>query len=119
MPYCHTRMGKREDDEVTFRDVIDGTGSSKSGLKKLLFCGNQAKADNLHYFWMDTCCIDKSNEKELTTAMNSMFRWYQNAVKCYVFLSDVSLHTQDDQAHRDSAFRNSRWFTRGWTLQGF
>ena len=120
-PYAilsHT-WGRGEDDEVTFRDIIDGTGNNKSGLKKLQFCGNQAKADGLHYFWVDTCCIDKSNEKELTTAINSMFRWYQNAARCYVYLSDVSLRTQDGQAHVewDSAFRNSRWFTRGWTLQ--
>jgi hypothetical protein len=29
------------------------------------------------------------------------------------------MHTQDGQSHMEweSAFRNSRWFTRGWTLQ--
>lgn len=121
-PYAilsHT-WGRGEDDEVTFKDLIDGTGDKKKGFQKLQFCGNRAKADDLHYFWVDTCCIDKSNNNELTTAINSMFRWYQNASRCYVYLSDVSVHTQDDQSRHiewESAFRNSRWFTRGWTLQ--
>jgi len=51
-----------------------------------------------------------------------MFGWYQNAVKCYVYLSDVS--TPKPKANDcvseftwESAFRASRWFTRGWTLQ--
>jgi hypothetical protein len=48
-----------------------------------------------------------------------MFRWYQNAAKCYVYLSDVSIGK--DSAPSDflwePAFRKSRWFTRGWTLQ--
>ena len=60
----------REDEEITFKDLIDGTG----GYQKLQFCGNQAKADDLHYFWVDTCCIDKSNNTELTKIINSMFR---------------------------------------------
>ena len=51
-----------------------------------------------------------------------MFRWYQRAAKCYVFLFDVTLphNVSDPQLYRiawESAFRRSRWFTRGWTLQ--
>lgn len=41
-----------------------------------------------------------------------MFRWYQNAIKCYVYLSGVPTIDIDLQA-----FRQSRWSTRGWTLQ--
>ena len=109
-----------DSEEVTFKDIADRTGSDKAGYQKLRFCGNQAKAHGLRYFWADTCCIDKSNEKELTTAINSMFRWYQNAARCYVYLSDVSVRTQDGLVPHmgwESSFRNSRWFTRGWTLQ--
>jgi Heterokaryon incompatibility protein (HET) len=121
-PYAilsHT-WGRGKDDEVTFKDIVDGTGTEKKGFQKLRFCGNQAKADDLHYFWVDTCCINKSDSTELNTAINSMFRWYQNAARCYVYLSDVSVHTHDGQSRHiewESAFRNSRWFTRGWTLQ--
>jgi hypothetical protein len=51
-----------------------------------------------------------------------MFRWYRNAAKCYVYLSDVSkddmdLITWTAPLPYESAFRGSKWFTRGWTLQ--
>jgi hypothetical protein len=77
-------------EEVTFRDLIDGTGKSKAGYDKIRFCGEQAERDGVQYFWVNTCCIDKSNSTELAEAINSMFRWYQNAAKCYVYLLDVS-----------------------------
>lgn len=37
-----------------------------------------------------------------------MFRWYKKAEICYAYISDAV--TIND-------FDNSRWFTRGWTLQ--
>jgi hypothetical protein len=61
-------------EEVTFKDLIDGTGKSKAGYSKIRFCGEQARRDKLDYFWVDTCCIDKSNAVELQEAINSMFR---------------------------------------------
>jgi hypothetical protein len=114
----HT-WGQGEDDEVTYKDIMNGTGNNKPGFKKLEFCGKQAKHDDLHYFWVDTCCIDKSNHNELAAAINSMFRWYKNAERCYVYLSDVSVRARDGSEHVDweSSFRITRWFTRGWTLQ--
>jgi hypothetical protein len=109
-------------EEVTFRDLIDGTGKDKAGYRKIQFCGEQARRDGLQYFWVDTCCIDKSNSTELQEAINSMFRWYRNAAKCYVYLPDVSKSACDaddksNQPYWQSTFRKSRWFTRGWTLQ--
>ena len=109
-------------EEVTYSDLIDGTGKNKVGYEKIRFCGEQARRDGLHNFWVDTCCIDKSNNNELTEAINSMFRWYRNATKCYVYLSDVSSPGNDigdksDQLLWEMSFRTSRWFTRGWTLQ--
>ncbi|KAF2175633.1 HET-domain-containing protein [Zopfia rhizophila CBS 207.26] len=102
--------------EVTFQDLKKGIGSSKSGYRKIQFCGDQAQRDGLKYFWVNSCCIDKSNSTELHEAINSMFRWYQNAAKCYVYLSDLSA-VKCTQPQWQSAFRQSRWFTRGWTLQ--
>jgi hypothetical protein len=48
-----------------------------------------------------------------------MFRWYRNAAKCYVYLSDVPLAGSDTDAESAwmSHYWKSRWFTRGWTLQ--
>jgi hypothetical protein len=90
-PYAilsHTWGADRE--EVTFKDMVEGTGKRKAGYVKIRFCGKQAASHGLQYFWVDTCCIDKSSSAELTEAINSMFRWYRDAAKCYVYLSDVS-----------------------------
>ena len=109
-------------EEVSFKDMMDGTGKSKPGYDKIRFCGEQARRDGLQYFWIDTCCIDKSSSTELQEAINSMFRWYRDAAKCYVYLADVSRPALDadgksSQLPWESSFRKSRWFTRGWTLQ--
>ncbi|KAF1814205.1 HET-domain-containing protein [Eremomyces bilateralis CBS 781.70] len=107
--------------EVTFEDMINGTGEEKRGYEKIRFCGEQARQDGLQYFWIDTCCINKKSYGELSRAINSMFRWYRNATRCYVYLSDVSTKKRKrSEGARDtweSDFRKSRWFTRGWTLQ--
>lgn len=119
-------------EEVTFQDVEASTdqGKSKAGWEKIQFCADRTAADGLRYFWIDTCCIDKKNAVELQEAINSMFRWYQNASKCYVYLSDVSSGEwkaydqsfefpwdQSSEPPWHTTFRLSRWFTRGWTLQ--
>jgi hypothetical protein len=123
-PYAilsHTWGG--DADEVTFTDIISGNGTTKHGYNKIRFCGDQAQQDGLQYFWVDTCCIDKTDRAELSHAIQSMFLWYQNATKCYVYLSDVStkkrkvIATQHIECTWEPAFRSSRWFTRGWTLQ--
>jgi hypothetical protein len=121
LPYAilsHTWTGQ----EVTYQDLISGAGKSKSGYEKIKFCGEQATRDGLQYFWVDTCCIDKSDPAELSKAINSMFRWYRNAKKCYVYLADVSTagenaDVQASQSVWEVAFQSSKWFTRGWTLQ--
>jgi hypothetical protein len=108
-------------EEVTYRDFSDGTDKTKSGYKKIQFCADQVVRDGLRYFWVDTCCIDKSSSAELSEAINSMFAWYRSATKCYAYLSDVSaqgftksIPSQETQA---VDFQQSKWFTRGWTLQ--
>jgi Heterokaryon incompatibility protein (HET) len=103
-----------ESEEVTFKDIVDDTWKSKAttiGYKKIQFCEQQAQRHGISYFWVDTCSIDKSSSAELSEAINSMFRWYSAAVKCVVYLSDVSIHDYE------TTFSKSRWFTRGWTLQ--
>ena len=108
-------------EEVTLQDLFHSTSTDLRGYRKIAFCGEQAAKDGLKYFWVDTCCIDKRNLPELTKAINCMFRWYRNAAKCYVYLSDVSVpSTGSMEADENSwmeAFQGSRWFTRGWTLQ--
>jgi hypothetical protein len=109
-------------EEVSFLDLVENAAQSKAGYRKILFCAEQAACDDLRYFWVDTCCIDKRNNTELTKAINSMFRWYRSAAKCYVYLSDVTTSASNVDAELcqsawEADFRRSRWFTRGWTLQ--
>ncbi|KAF2265643.1 HET-domain-containing protein, partial [Lojkania enalia] len=103
------------EEEVTFRDMVNGSGNKKKGYKKIQFCGRQADRDGLEFFWVDTCCIDKSSSAELSESINSMFQWYKEAKICYVFLSDVQSRQHHSQFEKE--FWQSRWFTRGWTLQ--
>jgi hypothetical protein len=113
-PYAilsHTWGGHLE--ELTLKDIVKGRGVEKAGYRKIQFCGAQAAKDGLKYFWIDTCCIDRSSSAELNEAINSMFRWYQMAARCYVYLADISRNT----SHFNTAFQHSRWFTRAWTLQ--
>ncbi|KAF2174746.1 HET-domain-containing protein [Zopfia rhizophila CBS 207.26] len=121
-PYAILSHTWKHGQEVTFDDLMNDTGKSKAGYDKIRFCAQQAEREGLHYFWVDTCCINKADSVELQDAINSMFRWYQDAAICYVYLSDVP--TAEQRASSgfsefawEPAFRESRWFTRGWTLQ--
>ncbi|KAF2968996.1 hypothetical protein GQX73_g4567 [Xylaria multiplex] len=104
-----------EECEVTLQDIESGQARSKLGFAKIEQCCKQARKDGWRYVWADTCCIDKKSSAELSEAINSMYRWYQRASLCYAFLSDV--HDAPESAEFDSSFRESLWFTRGWTLQ--
>jgi tetratricopeptide (TPR) repeat protein len=109
------------DSETLIEDISNGNYKEKEdGYRKLKFCAEQAAQDGLQYFWIDTCCIDRWDNNERSKAINSMFQWYRNAVRCYVFLSDVSLSAVTEMAvcsDWEASFRASDWFTRGWTLQ--
>jgi predicted protein tyrosine phosphatase len=104
-------------EEVTFTDLTKGSGKDKPGYKKIRFCGEQASRDGLEYFWIDTCCINKENQAELSLAIDSMFRWYRNSARCYVYLSDVSSqvsNTKPERSVHQSDLQISRWFTWIW-----
>jgi hypothetical protein len=111
---------KWEEDEVTFQEM-DGRPKKldlKKGYQKIQRCAQLALRDDLDYFWIDTCCIDRSSSAELSEAINSMFQWYSNAHVCYAYLFDIParLSGKDYRAWR-AKFQASCWFTRGWTLQ--
>ncbi|KAK4098047.1 HET-domain-containing protein [Parathielavia hyrcaniae] len=102
-------------EEVTFQDIQQGAAQSRRGYGKLAGACNVAMQDGFEFIWIDTCCIDKTSSAELSEAINSMFNWYRNTEVCYALLSDVD--AQEDAFALFSNFRESRWFTRGWTLQ--
>ncbi|SPJ70740.1 probable beta transducin-like protein [Fusarium torulosum] len=119
------------DDEITFQDITQQSLlqlKTRESFSKIQGCCTQARRDALGYVWIDTCCIDKTSSAELSEAINSMFKWYQQATLCYVFLKDFStalsyksIPTRRGEAisleATDTSFFKCRWFTRGWTLQ--
>ncbi|KAI0502773.1 heterokaryon incompatibility protein-domain-containing protein [Xylaria bambusicola] len=79
-----------EDGEVTFQDFRDlRFARTKKGFSKIEETCRLARKATLEWAWVDTCCIDKTSSAELSEAINSMFRWYQNAAICCVYLSDL------------------------------
>ena len=108
-------------DVQALREQCTATGLNPRDLASLKirnFC-ILAEQHGYDWVWIDTCCIDKSSSAELSEAINSMFRWYSLAETCYAYLADVpspnpSL-SHDPAGSR--AFRQSKWHTRGWTLQ--
>lgn len=116
----HTR-GKASD-EVSFQELPHlraVTGGDKPGFHKIRY-GDVAAAADIDYIWVDTCCINKTSSAELTQAINSMYFWYQQAEVCYVYLADVSSKELAKSAYplgNHLSFCESKWFTRGWTLQ--
>jgi hypothetical protein len=102
-----------EKEEVSFQQMQSlSIAKSLAGFSKIQNCCRQAIQDGLDYAWVDTCCIDKTSSAELQEAINSMFRWYQNATVCYAYLADVPEGLSD--MVKEEAFEKSRWFTRGW-----
>ncbi|RYC65165.1 hypothetical protein CHU98_g1035 [Xylaria longipes] len=128
-PYAilsHTWGGE----EVTFQEYLAATGPDpkchahimqKAGFSKIVGACKRAKADGLQYLWCDTNCIDKSSSAELSEAINSMYAWYRDSVVCYAYLADVDLgpivRVGQGLSVNPGLFQDSRWFTRGWTLQ--
>ena len=108
------RWGKTE---VSLQEIENPSQELRDtdGYQKVKRCCEQAASVGFDYVWIDTCCIDKTNNAELTEALNSMFHWYRNSRVCYSYLDDVP--SSDEPGSENSRFRKSRWFTRGWTLQ--
>ncbi|KAG1785832.1 uncharacterized protein HD556DRAFT_1249156 [Suillus plorans] len=83
------------------------------GITKLQsFCKIARDAGYL-WAWMDTCCIDKTNNAELGESVQSMFVWYRHSALTIVYLSDVPPSSQS------GALASSVWNERGWTFQEF
>ena len=107
-----------EQDELSYQDLQAQRNRDGAGFTKVQKSCKKASTDGYEWLWVDTCCIDKSSSAELSDAINSMFRWYQDAQVCYAYLSDVPTGCTTDSHHEgQSPFRRSQWFTRGWTLQ--
>ncbi|KAI1264393.1 HET-domain-containing protein [Xylariaceae sp. FL1019] len=107
-------------EEASFRDVFEKPVGFqlKAGYEKVKACCDLAARRGISYAWVDTCCIDKRNSADLSEALNSMYTYYRNAVECYIYFSDVSEEAAaQHETEPNAEIRNSKWLTRGWTLQ--
>jgi ankyrin repeat protein len=106
-------------EEITYQDIGASDVEQKAGYDKVKNTCSVAAACGDEYVWIDTCCIDKTNSVELSEAINSMYRWYQQAKVCYAYLADVSSDISDGSVGCIGSQLSSkcRWFARGWTLQ--
>ncbi|PTB44015.1 uncharacterized protein TrAFT101_002574 [Trichoderma asperellum] len=102
------------DEELTYQDLTQSIDLARQrkpqGFAKVEGACALAQSEGYAYIWIDTCCIDKTSSAELSEAINSMYSWYRGSAICYAYLVDAE-HCFSPE------FRNSRWFTRGWTLQ--
>ena len=117
------------DNEVLFQDMKAEDKSlarGKKGWEKIQYTCDQARKNRYQYAWIDSCCIDKSSSAELSEAINSMFRWYNEASCCYAYLEDYEIPRGAGRRGGSSGVEfevtlerlaRCRWFTRGWTLQ--
>ncbi|KAI6137882.1 heterokaryon incompatibility protein-domain-containing protein [Pisolithus tinctorius] len=105
------KMEKGEREEVRQR----------TGYQKIIKSCEQARKDGHEWLWIDTCCIDKQSSSELSEAINSMYRWYQNAQVCYAYLNDVDELPRSTGLYDFPMFicglNGPEWFMWGWTLQ--
>lgn len=117
------------DNEITFDHIGDYAQELRNTvgshcipqLDKVFGACTIARNQGIRWMWIDTCCINKGSSQEYQESINSMFKWYSDAVVCITYMSDVRKSlgvTTGPQVFYDSQTgRPSVWFTRGWTLQ--
>lgn len=96
------------------QDLEKEESRNQAGYAKISGCCALALSSGWEWLWIDTCCIDKTSSAELSEAINSMYQWYRDSQVCYAYLTDCFLPSG---GMSDADFCQSRWFTRGWTLQ--
>ena len=105
-----------DSEEVNFQAFNDiATRTAAKGWTKIERTCREAQRCGFDYVWIDSCCIDKTNNAELSESINSMFQWYSEADLCLVYLADFDANATDSEL--DTMLHSARWFSRGWTMQ--
>ena len=112
--FSHRWQGK----EPLYGDVknqsvyeYDPPKDQKDTTAKLRAFCSTAKAAGYRWAWSDTCCINQTDPHELHKSIISMFKWYHKSSLTLVYLWDVQ------PSKEPGGLEQSKWFTRGWTLQ--
>jgi hypothetical protein len=113
---CVTLSHRWEGKEPLLHDIQDKVVHELNpvgGMMKLQSFCKTARAAGYRWGWIDTCCIDQTNNVELQKSLNSMFLWYRTSALTMVYLSDVPPYS------KQGALARSAWNTRGWTVPEF
>ena len=115
------RWSDREMSLLDMDGLRPGEPVNSLGYVKIKYACDQAVRDGFEHVWVDTCCINKDSSAELSEAINSMYRWYQRAAVCYVFLSDVDTVCQlfpiiTQRGYMYDILRYLDVFARRWQL---
>ena len=104
-------------------EILPAT-APKPKLATMTCASARIKRSEMAYiaFWVGPCCTDKTNNIEVSGAIKSMFRWYCEANRCYLYLLGVSLRNVEQSGLSaslswESEFCAGGWFTRTWALQ--
>ena len=100
------------EDMENFRRIHASPFYEKSATKIVGACQKVLVYDKgeVVQLWMNTVCINKKDPAELSSSINTMYRWYKGAEACFAYLDDFPTDGV-------KIFTQSRWFDRGWTLQ--
>ncbi|THV01249.1 HET-domain-containing protein [Dendrothele bispora CBS 962.96] len=108
------------DSEVTYADLDERPEEErtkrKPGYQKILGACAQARRNGLNLLWVDTCCIDDTNEMEVREAIRLIYHYYRNSRVCYAHLEDMSDESNSLAVLSHQQFKESKWFSRGLTL---
>lgn len=101
--------------------IVKRKNTTSPGYEKIRqFCGFiiACREPQVHWAWVDTCCIDKRSSAELSEAINSMWKWYMQAQYCVAYLADLEKDSDAKRGLRRDEFverlSSSDWFNRGW-----
>lgn len=79
-----------EEEEVSFQDIQNhDVAKKKAGFSKIAKCCEIALGEGLSWAWVDTCCIDKSNNNELSEGVAPS----NKPSECSELLTIKSLHS--------------------------
>jgi hypothetical protein len=59
------------------------------GITKLQSFCQTAREMGYHWAWVDTCCINQTNNVKVQQSVNSMFIWYRHSALTIIYLLDV------------------------------
>lgn len=96
----------------------------QSLVKILKFCC-KARECGFEFAWVDTCCINKQETTARDKAISSMWQYYAQSARCFVYMSDVSGDSAEWRSENEKVavkaigrFDDSKWWTRGMCENG-